>query len=326
MISFRYHLVTLIAVFFALAIGIVTGTSVAPQGLIRTLEGQRNILQGIKDDLFDENNGLRAEVALWEGFGDGLLLPALEGRLNGLDVTLVLPPFTPDPFRVELRSTLRTAGARVDGEVRLGPRLLLEDETAAEQLALAIDAGTRRGDDLLRATGTWLGERSGVALLDGLSDGPFEQGDFVEIAERRSGTSSRHATLIAWDATDENSPLAGSLMPSLLAAAAETSEPVALAEALAQEPSVATTVRDTDALRIEIATVDHAGTTLGAVALAAAIAEVSDTPPTVEHFGVLPGAAGVLPEGAFEATTPKEPRPSSSPKARPRPSGTAGTP
>lgn len=315
MISFRYHLVTLIAIFFALAIGIIAGSTVIDQGLISGLQGQRNALQSIKDDLNDQNVGLRAEVALWEGFGDGLLLPALEGRLNGLDVTLVLPPYTQDTFRVELRSTLRTAGARIDGEVRLGPRMLLEDEIAAEQLALAIDAGSRRGDDLLRATGTWIGGRMGPALLDGLAGGPLEDGDFVEIAERRAGASSRHATLIAWDATDENGSLAGSFMVSLLAAAAESSEPVALAEALAQEPSVATRVRDADALRIELATVDHAGTTLGAVSLAVALAELTETPAQVLHFGVLPGASGVLPEGAFTADA--GPVPSESPKPSP---------
>lgn len=323
MISFRYHLVTLIAIFFALAIGIIAGSTVVDQRLISGLEAQRNVLQNIKDDLNDQNVGLRAEVALWEGFGDGLLLPALDGRLNGLDVTLVLPPYTPDEFRVELRSTLRTAGARIDGEVRLGTRLLLDDEIAAEQLALAIDAGTRRGDDLLRSTGTWIGGRLGPALLDGLADSPFEEADFVEIAERRSGTSSRHATLIAWDATDENASLAGSLMASLLAASAESSEAVALAEALAQEPSVATRVRDADALRIEIATVDHAGTTLGAVALAVALAELTDSSTSVKHFGVLPGASGVLPDGAFSANGAPTPAPSPSASRSPRATASA---
>lgn len=317
MISLRYHVITLVAVFLALAVGIVVGSTVVDRSLIGGLEDQRDTLQAANDTLGDDNATLRAEVALWEGFGDDLLLPALEGRLNGLDVTLVLPPFTPDRFRVELRQTLRNAGARVDGEVRLGSRLSLEDETATEQLALAVGAGSRSGSELLRATGTWLGERAGPAMLDGLAGSDLEQGDFLEIAERRAGSSSRHATLVAWDATDENASMASSLMTSLLAAAAGTDEPVALAEALDQQPSVATEVRDSDALRTTIASVDHAGTTLGAVSLAVALAELTDQPARVLHFGVLAGAQGVLPQGAFDANRPAEPTPKPSPSPSP---------
>lgn len=321
MISFRYHLVTLIALFFALAIGIVAGSTVVDQGLIRGLERQRTALERQRADLTDENAGLRAEVSLWEGFGDRLLLPSLDGQLNGLDVTLILPPYTPDTFRVELRSTLRAAGARVDGEVRLGTRLLLTDETAAEQLALALDAGTRRGDELLRAAGTWIGERIGPKLLAELAGTDFERNDFVDVAERRPGGSSRHATVVAWDATVENASLAGSMLTSLLAAAVEADEPVVLAEALKQQPSVATRVRDQDVLRNAISTVDHAGTTLGAVALAVAIAEVTETPVRIHHFGTLPGAEAVLPRNAFQSNAGPAPAPSPAPTTAPTTTG-----
>jgi len=81
---------------------------------------------------------------------------------------------------------------------------------------------------------------------------------------------------------------------------------------------VATRVRDADALRIGLATVDHAGTTLGAVALAVALAELTETPARVLHFGVLPGASGVLPDGTFSAG----PVPGPSPSAKPSPSAT----
>lgn len=302
MISFRYHVVSLVAIFLALAVGIIAGSTVIDQNLIETLQDQRNADALIKEELRDENNTLRAEVLLWEGFGDDLLLPALEGRLNGVDVTLVLPPFTPDSFRLELRTTLQSAGARVDGEVRMGARMALEDETAAEQLALAVEAGTKRGDDLLRDVGSWIGSRAGSGMLDGLEEGPLVEGDFLEIAERQAGTSATHATVIAWDSTRENTMFAGTLVESMLVAAAETDEPLVVAEALAQEPSVATKVRDADALRASIATIDHAGTTLGAVGLAVAVADVTGADPEVHHFGVLGGATSVLPEGAFRAS------------------------
>lgn len=322
MISFRYHVVSLVAAFLALAVGIIAGSTVVDQKLIEALQGQRNRDQDIKEDLRDQNETLRAEVLLWEGFGDELLLPALEGRLNGVDATIILPPFTPDAFRVDLRSTLNAAGARVDGEVRLGSRLVLEDSTAAEQLALAIEAGSRRGDDLLRAAGTWIGGRIGEGMLDGIDGGPLTSADFVSIGERRAGSAAKHVTVVAWDATQENENLVGTLMESLVAAAADTDEAVVVAEALAQEPSLVTRTRDANALRRSVSTVDHAGTTLGSVALAAAVADLLSDPATIRHYGVLGGATAALPEGAFQAVAAKsDSRPVS--KTTPKPTATA---
>jgi hypothetical protein len=319
MISFRYHLISIVAIFLALAVGLVGGTSLVDERLIDDLEQQRDQLQRDGSVLAGDASMLRAEIALWESFGDRLLLPSLEGQLSGLDVTVILPLFTSDELRVDLRQTLRKAGARVDGEVRLGSRFLLTDDTAAEQLAIAIDAGSARGDELLRAAGEWIGSRSGSAMIAGLAEGPLETADFLEIAEPRTGSSSRHATVVAWDATTENEVLVSSLMSSLLAAAADTEEAVALAEQLDQRPSLAARVRGAAALRRKIATVDHAGSTLGSVALAVAIADLVSERAKVHHYGVSEGSEGVLPAGTF---TPGN-RPAVKPSPTPTRSGPA---
>lgn len=315
MISFRYHIVSLISVFLALAVGIIAGSTVVDQQLIKGLQRQRNIDQGIKDELRAGSDVLRAEVALWKSYGDDLLLPSMQGALKGISIALVVPPFTPDETRVAVRDGLRTAGATIAGELRMKARLAIADETAAEQLALAIDAGDERGDELLRSAGRAIGETFGPAVLDRWATGPLVDADMIEVAERTPSSNRPAVALVIWDATDENAIFASNLMPSMLSGAADAGARTALAEPLAQEPSVVTRVLDNDALRARVTTVDHAGTTLGAVALARALADLA-AEGRVRHYGVRPGSEGALP-GARPPEV--KPEPTKAPPPTPRP-------
>lgn len=282
------------AVFLALAVGIIAGSTVVDQQLIKGLQRQRNVDQAIKEELRVDSEVLRAEVALWQSYGDDLLLPSLRGQLNGTTVAIVVPPFTPDETRVAIRDGLRSAGATIAGELRFGPRILVKDHTAAEQLRIAIDAPEADGDELVRAAGRTIGASFGPGMLDRWTSGPLVDADMISVEERGSAAVRPTVIVVLWDATTENAILATTLLPSLLGGAAEAGARVVVAETLAQEPSLVTRVRDADGLRTRVATVDHAATTLGSVALAAAIADIASTG-TVDHFGVLPGNQGALP-------------------------------
>ena len=56
MIDFRYHLVSLVAVFLALAVGIVLGSSVLNGPLTRTLQHAEANLRSTADNLRAQNN------------------------------------------------------------------------------------------------------------------------------------------------------------------------------------------------------------------------------------------------------------------------------
>src|SRR5262249_17634946 len=61
MINFRYHLVSLVAVFLALAIGIIAGSTVIKESILdQTQQTLDNAEKNLKD-LEDTNNRLRAE-------------------------------------------------------------------------------------------------------------------------------------------------------------------------------------------------------------------------------------------------------------------------
>ncbi|MFP5225654.1 MAG: copper transporter [Actinomycetota bacterium] len=318
MISFRYHIVSLMAVFLALAVGIIAGSTVVDQQLIKGLQRQRNIDAAIKEELRQEADVLRAEVALWKTYGDELLLPSMRGTLNGVDVALVVPPFVPDDTRVAVRDGLRIAGATISGELRLKARILIPDETSAQQLALAIEAGDERGDELLASAGRVVGGTFGPSLLDRWTSGALVDADMIEVAERGPARARPQVVIILWDATLENERLAGTLLPAMLSAALEAGAKTVLAEPLAQEPSMATRVLDNDALRNGISTVDHAATTLGSVALAAATRSLVREG-AVHHYGVRPGTEGALPTSSRQPPGGLPPPPTKPPIPSPRP-------
>jgi len=132
MLNFRFHVVSLVAVFLALAIGIIMGSTVIDRALVDTLEDQQQSLRGTLDDLTEENTSLRQELDdLREGSerlasegGERLLadtladVPVLVVAVRGVD-TAVLD---------DLVELLETAGALDQGTLWLTERLLADDE------------------------------------------------------------------------------------------------------------------------------------------------------------------------------------------------------
>ncbi len=119
MIDFRYHLVSLIAVFLALALGIVLGSGPLREaigdsvsGRTQELEQQVSELQGERDAAVADRDA--ADAAL-EAAGAGLV----EGVLPGHRVAVVALGDVPDEVRAALDERLTQAGATVSAHVAL---------------------------------------------------------------------------------------------------------------------------------------------------------------------------------------------------------------
>ncbi|MDP9436336.1 MAG: copper transporter, partial [Actinomycetota bacterium] len=123
MVDFRYHLVSIIAVFLALAVGIVVGTTTLNGPVLNDLEdrvaGLTRDKRALESDLRDAQQlGAQQEQAV------GLLAPdVVDGRLAGQRVVLVSTPEAPAPPAEQLVPLLREAGATVGLQVRLRPAL-----------------------------------------------------------------------------------------------------------------------------------------------------------------------------------------------------------
>jgi len=116
MINFRYHLVSLIGVFLALAIGVVLGA-----GPLQTRVGDAwaSEDQTTSTDLAGELEQARAQSQAQTAALTELAQRVLPGTLDGVGVAVVVLPGTSTDDVDALSATLRTAGAQVVAQVSL---------------------------------------------------------------------------------------------------------------------------------------------------------------------------------------------------------------
>jgi hypothetical protein len=123
-IDFRYHLVTIIAIFLALAIGIVVGTTALNGAVVTDLHRNVARLQHDNDALTNAQASAAAQLGLDHSFA-AVAEPALvAGRLRGQRVCVLGLPGTTRAQRSALSRLLVGAGARVEGQLALTPALL----------------------------------------------------------------------------------------------------------------------------------------------------------------------------------------------------------
>jgi hypothetical protein len=120
-IDFRYHLVSIVAVFLALAIGIVVGaTAIAPTTLAalnKASEHEKKQISSQRTDIRTLQGQINADQALAQS-AEPLLLDNL---LEGQRVVLVTAPGADSSTVNGITSALKQAGAKVTGQAVLQP-------------------------------------------------------------------------------------------------------------------------------------------------------------------------------------------------------------
>jgi hypothetical protein len=176
MINFRYHLVSLTAVFLALAIGIAMGATVVDKATVDVLTGRLKRIEKQATNTNDQNDALRAEVSRWRRFsdqGDELV----RGQLAGGPPVLIVAVRGVDHGTIDaLRRTLATAGATVQGTVWFTAKFRLDKPEDAQALSGILGATAKpevlRHAALVALAGAWAAG-SGPGPLAGLRDGGF---------------------------------------------------------------------------------------------------------------------------------------------------------
>jgi len=135
MIDFRYHLVSLISVFLALAVGIVLGAGPLREGIGDTLTGQVEELRTDRDQLRTEVDDLGVEVSDRDSYIASLTAQVAAGSLDGQQVALVALPEAVSDDVDAAESTLQDAGAQVALRVSVAPSW--QETTAAYRQSFA---------------------------------------------------------------------------------------------------------------------------------------------------------------------------------------------
>ncbi|MFG1927450.1 copper transporter [Cryptosporangium sp. NPDC048952] len=119
MINFRYHVVSLTAVFLALAVGLVLGTAALNGTVANQINEQVGGLRNSNDQLRDQVEELQTRAASQNEFVRQIAPGLLAGKLNTRSVLLVSGPTADNADRDQVAKMLTTAGATITGQVRL---------------------------------------------------------------------------------------------------------------------------------------------------------------------------------------------------------------
>ncbi len=192
MISLRYHVISIAAVFLALALGVVLGSTAISDRLLSGLSSNRDDLGRQVSDLQAERNALNAQLANADVFGAAVGPRIVSGALRGRSVVLVTTADAAPADRDALTGLLSSAGATVTGELQLTDAFT--DPSRSDQLSelstrllpaglrlpTASDAGTLAGG--LLGSLLLINPNNGkaqatpaetTAVLAGLGDGGF---------------------------------------------------------------------------------------------------------------------------------------------------------
>ncbi|GAA2728204.1 copper transporter [Cellulomonas aerilata] len=119
MIDFRYHIVSLISVFLALAVGIALGAGPLEQTIGNTLTGQVEVLRQDRDALRAELDRSRTTADRQGVFLEGAAPRLLAGTLTDRRVAVVSLGAVDEESRVGVEEQLADAGATVSARVQV---------------------------------------------------------------------------------------------------------------------------------------------------------------------------------------------------------------
>jgi hypothetical protein len=320
-INLRYHIVSLTAVFLALAIGVAVGTTFLNKATVDQLNRQiRSAERGI-EDTNARNTELRRDAERADQADEAFTAAAgrlLDGELTDAPVLVVASEGVDTGSLDRLRQALVEAGADLRGTVTVTDRLRLDridDEdlatlaevvkaplaTRAELQARAVDAfATALGEAADRSAGS---TASAPALVQRMIDADLlsfqaPDDDTIDATTVLAGGGYRYVVV---SGPDPRTPDADFLLPVLRDLAADGPVPAVLASAAvgAEAESTRTVsvgpVRQDTLLRDEVSTVDDLEQFHGLVATVYALADLADG--RHGHYGFGDGAVPDLPEG-----------------------------
>jgi hypothetical protein len=132
-IDFRYHLVSIVAVFLALAVGIVLGSTELRGAAFSALDRTSNALSTKLEAADNQNSALQQQVQGDHQFAQAAEPVLLKHLLDSKRVVIVTTPGAPSSVVNGIKTGLSDAGATVSGQVALSSKFA---DTSASNLSL----------------------------------------------------------------------------------------------------------------------------------------------------------------------------------------------
>lgn len=300
MISFRYHLVSLVAVLLALAIGIVVGTTALSGPITSDLRHQVDALKKDRSDLGNQVRTLQGEVDTSSQFAATFGTQVVGDTLKDQSVLVVALPGASSGMVDGVSNELAAAGAKITGRLQLSNGFV--DPGEADSV-LSLATGSSRPMDITLPNSSDARVLQ-AAMLSFVLTGSGQASDLGTVLGGFSGlhiigsdpsgiAPAKNVVVIAAGSYPKNDYASGAELELVNQLAAKGGKVVVAGDSLsAKGNGVIAAVRNGSA-KSTVSSVDNADTAFGQVSTALAMAGAAGS--QVGQYGTAAGAQALFP-------------------------------
>lgn len=292
MIDFRYHIISIIAIFLALGLGILLGSSVVSGTLVERLRADSNRARAARDVAQDKADTFKKELDGTQKTLEDQVSPyVVNKRLADRSVVFVSEQGTLS-WANKVRDAAVQAGATSVGNLILTEKWKLSEQGAVEELVNVIieplvpafDPGTDPASAALGLLGARLSDPVGQQLLDGLV-----KGGFVVAEGRKSGQPwpGNNAAFVIYGSGHAEKAKEPTWFAALAQATAQNS-PTLVVSGKPEDYSTVTLLRESQQLPAKLSTFDAAAGPVGGVEIGVVAALEAAIDARGGHFGTAP--------------------------------------
>ena len=308
MIDFRYHLVSIVAIFLALAAGVVLGAGPLSNAVDDKLDAAGGSTSTSQDKLRAQVAANRRLEAFRADYADTIAPTVLSERLPSREVALFALPGADDDTVDGLAADVRAAGGSVTTEVELSSDLLdpagrqFAEGVASQALDGATNVEETTGQSSYELVGGALGRAfltadPGAAVYDRSAAtiaSAFAEAELISY-DGEPTTRASLAVVVAGDVADDVQDGQDELVSTLVQALDATTEGVVLAgpPGSAGVDGYLTAVRERDTAD-SVSTVDVASSSDGLIVTVLVLAREAEG--QSGHYGAVDPADNAMPE------------------------------
>jgi hypothetical protein len=311
-INFRYHVVSLTAVFLALAIGLVVGTAALNGPAVDGLKGQVSGFSKQNQQLRDQVNHLKDETNSQEQFATDAAPYILGDKLKNRRVMVVSMPSAAG-YVNDVVTTLQVGGAKVTARVEIQDKFtdpvanaeLLDQATLSRPPAVT-DPASPNTDGVETSTALLA-----AVLLDRAQPVPddqrrsvltgYKQGGWIVLNGDPTGTAEAIVMLTGAPYVDHDPTKRNTAVVTIVDRFDKVAPVVVGGDGTGTDGNTIAAVRGDPVLSKSISTVDNAATPQGRVVLALALAEQFEG--KTGQYGIRNGATALMPKPAAGKTS-----------------------
>lgn len=309
MINFRYHVVSLTAVFLALAIGLVVGTAALNGPVADNLKNQIGALNKDLGNKRDQINQYREEIDRNQDFATETAPALLNNKLTGRKLVVVALPGTND-YANGVIAMLKVAGATVTAKVTVQDKFfdpsgtldLLDLATRASQPTISMEglpvnsdavetASAQLALALLQRAGTQASPDDLAALLTA-----YTKGGYLAVDDNATGGADA-AVFVSGEPPTDKDAARKNQAALMMATQFGKDKPLVVGGTAVGDGNLVSAVRGDPKLVQSISTVDNASTVQGQVATAMATIERL-VQGKAGQYGLAAGASSMVPKAA----------------------------